>query len=642
MTERKNYVNKKIGKLLILADLPDHITPNGSHKRVVRVKCDCGNIYDTRLTTVKTAKMCLNCQNKLKRQKRDQDFIGRRFGKLVVIARAKDYVSPGNTHLSQFKCKCDCGNTTIVTRTALVTGDTRSCGCLANPAGLLKDCPKLLKKYDFEKNKNIDINTLTARSSRKIWWKCPKCGRSWFATIASQNDKIPHGCPYCVDHTVLPVKGQNDLLSQYPDIVAKYWDYDKNKIKPDEVTCKSSRKVWWHCSVGHKWQAAVGNKVNGSGCPKCNIENVNSFCEQAFYFYIKQVFPDAINSDQHIGMELDIYIPSKKVAIEYDGQPWHKTKRKYKLDLKKNILCLNNNITLIRIREPKLKELPNCIIFNREDTETNLSLDKVIIETLQYLNVSSIHVDTAKDAPDILSQYAQKKYKNSLAYLYPNIAKEWDYAKNGKLTPDKVNKASRFKVWWKCPKGHEYQMSVSDRTCIYKRKDGRIRKPYKCPYCSGKRILTGFNDFQTRYPEIAKTWNYTKNGNLLPNQCMPKSKKKVWWQCPKGHEYQRSLNAQCRCNGRCPYCDGKRVLPGFNDFQTSYPDIAETWNYAKNGNLLPNQCMPKSKKKVWWQCQYGHEYQRSLNDQCRRNGRCPICYRKNRKKRSTKIRGPKD
>lgn len=445
MTERKNYVNTKIGKLLVLADLPDHITPNGSRQRIICVQCECGFIYNTRLTTAQSKKMCINCQKKLKRQKNDQAFIGKRFGKLTVVQKASDYVSPTGNHLKQFKCKCDCGNTTIASRSALVTGMVRSCGCLKNTAGLLKDYPELMKKYDFERNKNLDLNTLTARSCRKIWWKCPKCGNSWFATIASQNDKIKHGCPYCSGRLI--IKGKTDLLSQYPDTVKKYWDYDRNKIKPDEIASKSSQKVWWKCPVGHKWKATVANKVNGSGCPKCNIENVNSFCEQSFYFYIKQTFPDAINSDQHIGMELDIYIPSKNIAIEYDGQPWHKNKHKYELDLKKNKLCLDKGITLIRIREPKLKEMHNCIIFNRQDTESNQSLNKVIIQTLKYLKVSSIDVDTTRDETKILSQYAQKKYKNSLAYLYPDIAKEWDYVKNGKLTPDKVNKRSRFKVW---------------------------------------------------------------------------------------------------------------------------------------------------------------------------------------------------
>ena len=94
--------------------------------------------------------------------------------------------------------------------------------------------------------------------------------------------------------------------------------------------------MWWICKEGHEWKSTVANRVNGNGCPRCNIEKVNSFCEQAVYYYIKQAFPDAINSDTHIGMELDIFIPSKNVAIEYDGEAWHKSTKKIEIDIKKN------------------------------------------------------------------------------------------------------------------------------------------------------------------------------------------------------------------------------------------------------------------------------------------------------------------
>ena len=49
-------------------------------------------------------------------------------------------------------------------------------------------------------------------------------------------------------------------------------------------------------------------------------------------------------------MELDIYIPSQKIAIEYDGATWHKTKEHQARELKKYKFCKNNGIHLIRIK----------------------------------------------------------------------------------------------------------------------------------------------------------------------------------------------------------------------------------------------------------------------------------------------------
>jgi hypothetical protein len=55
-----------------------------------------------------------------------RDLLGQRFGRLVVIAR------DGSTKEGQARwlCQCDCGNTTTVTGNHLITGNTRSCGCL--------------------------------------------------------------------------------------------------------------------------------------------------------------------------------------------------------------------------------------------------------------------------------------------------------------------------------------------------------------------------------------------------------------------------------------------------------------------------------------------------------------------------------
>ena len=53
-----------------------------------------------------------------------------------------------------------------------------------------------------------------------------------------------------------------------------------------------------------------------------------------------------------------------------------------------------------------------------------------------------------------------------LPYVSDNavLAAEWNYEKNGSLTPEMVLPYSHKKVWWKCEKGHSW------RTAIYSRK----------------------------------------------------------------------------------------------------------------------------------------------------------------------------
>ncbi len=549
-----DYVGETIGETKVLEELEPHVTPNGSRQRIFIFECKCGNKFTSRLTTVKKSGKCLDCLYKDRRV----DITGQKFGKLLVTSMADDYISPSGHRLSRCNCICDCGNTTIVNMSGLVTGGTLSCGCLSNTRGMLKDCKELLKEYDFEKNfsEGIDLETLTASSHKKVWWKCSECGRSWLATIASRNDKKKyHGCPYCTGKNV--VVGETDLLSQYPD-VAKEWNYEKNgELKPTDVTAKSGKSVWWKCNEGHEWKAKILNRTtHNSGCPRCNIEKVNSFCEQAVFYYIRQAFPSAINSDYHLGTELDIYIPSIQTAIEYDGEAWHNSEKRVKNDIKKNQICFDNKITLIRIREPKTIRIDNCIVFERYDSTTNKSLDNVIRRLLQYLNVKDIVVDVTNDSGKILEQYATKKYNNSLAVCYPEVAEEWHPTKNGELTPDRVNKSTNKIVWWLGKCGHEWTAPISERAFVERiYSNGRKRKRRGCPYCAGKRLLVGFNDLKTKNPQLATEWHPTKNGENTPQDVFAGSDKKYWWKCGRcGYEWQASINHRNRGTGNCPSC----------------------------------------------------------------------------------------
>lgn len=59
-----------------------------------------------------------------------EDLAGMRFGRLIVIGRDEDYISPKGYHSTQWLCKCDCGNTATVRALYLKSGAIRSCGCL--------------------------------------------------------------------------------------------------------------------------------------------------------------------------------------------------------------------------------------------------------------------------------------------------------------------------------------------------------------------------------------------------------------------------------------------------------------------------------------------------------------------------------
>ena len=461
----------------------------------------------------------------------------------------------------------------------------------------------LAEEWNYDKNNGLTPRDLLPNSNKKVWWKCSK-GHEWQATVNHRNNG--RGCPACSGNIVL--KGENDLQTISPTL-AKEWNYEKNgNTKPEHFTESSSKKVWWKCSKGHEWQATINHRNNGRGCPICNSERNTSLPEYAILYYLKKHGLEVIHSYREMGYELDIYIPSKKVAIEYDGYLWHKNKAK--IDLKKNQKCKKDEIKLYRIREglPSLNDSSIDFIVQKGQKNLSVILKRVLSEIIGLC----IDIDLERDSIAIanLREYTEKE--SSLLLSNPNLAKEWNCEKNGNLKPEHFTKNSGKKVWWQCSEGHEWQATIDHRN-----------KGRGCPYCSSRKVLKGYNDLETVSPTLAKDWHYDKNNGLTPADVMPNSNKKVWWKCSEGHEWQARIIERNRGNS-CPYCSGRYAVKGENDLQTVNPSLAKEWNYEKNDGLTPMDVLPNSNKKVWWKCSEGHEWQARIADRNKGRG-CPIC-----------------
>ena len=190
--------------------------------------------------------------------------------------------------------------------------------------------PGLAKEWHPEKNGALTPSDVTAGSSRKVWWLCPN-GHAYEQLIIKRTAR-GYGCPYCSGHGVL--KGFNDLETVNPRL-AKEWHQEKNgDLNPCDVTANSGKKVWWLCPVGHAYRATVRDRnSDDTQCPICNARNQSSFPEQAILYYVKKLYPDAVNKYKEIfprSMELDIYIPSIRLGIEFDGANWHNTETQFR------------------------------------------------------------------------------------------------------------------------------------------------------------------------------------------------------------------------------------------------------------------------------------------------------------------------
>jgi hypothetical protein len=137
-------------------------------------------------------------------------------------------------------------------------------------------------------------------------------------------------------------------------------------------------------------------------------------------------------------------------------------------------------------------------------------------------------------------------------------------------------------------------------------------------------LLQGFNDLETKSPELAKQWNSKRNGSLKPSQILFHSRdKKIWWKCNDGHEWDATI-ASRNLGNNCPVCSRQLVMPGVNDMATTNPDLARSFDLEKNHPLRPEGFLAGTAKAFWWKCEEGHSWKAvSIS---RFNGRgCPTC-----------------
>lgn len=493
---------------------------------------------------------------------------------------------------------------------------------------------EFIKTWDFENN-TVNPQNITSGYKESVSWCCEKCGFQWHQKINNRIKKGADWCPKCeaLNNTINGINlgfskvvlGVNDLGTLNPEL-SEEWNNEKNEgLLPSNFTKSSGYVAWWKCKrCGYEWQASISNrnsKSNQTGCPNCAIIYQSSIAEKVVFYYIKKYFSDAkpnIRLKTLNNRELDIFIPSLNVGIEYDGGAWHNN---IDADEYKDKLCKDNDIELIRIREVSCPKFNNTshIIWTEKPKNTYIRLKKPILECLQYINekygvdLNIDDINIKNDYDEIIGVASHKTIDNSIETT--SIIIDWDYKANS-IDPKYVSLYSNKIVWWKCHKcGQKWQSTVNNRT-----------HGQGCPYYAHKKTAPGINDLATTNPELLEEWDYEHN-DLLPTQVFAGSNKKVYWKCKAyGHVWESSPNTRTSQKTRCPYCSNHKVLAGFNDLTTTNPDLIDEWDYEKNV-FSPTEIVAGSNKKAWWICRAcGHSWQTVIGH---RTGKkptgCPIC-----------------
>lgn len=370
--------------------------------------------------------------------------------------------------------------------------------------------PEIANQLNPFMNGTIKSKDLTAGSTKKLWWTCQD-NHDWQTTVYSRTNGS--ACPYCNGRL------ENNLTVTHPQIAKEIHPTKNGKIKAEDLTAGSGKQLYWICEKNHIWKTTVNSRKRGKGCPYCSKSKTDSKYEKIIYYYIREVFKDCLANHKQFGKkELDIFIPSIKVAIEFDG-PRHK----FEKDIEKNELCKENDILLIRVRTYDLPKLNSTSIdFYLDKKCSYKSLDNSITDIFQLINEKykfnyNINIDSKKDEIKAMQYLKLTNIQNSISVTHPEIAKEIHPAKNGKLTAEMFTAGSGQKLYWQCNKNHIWKATINSRV------DG-----HNCPYCSGLKTIIGQNDLATEYPQIHKIWDKEKNGDLTPNLLKSKSRKKIW------------------------------------------------------------------------------------------------------------------
>lgn len=130
MTSRKppsDYIGTRFERLTVTGVAPSDGKGQGAR---VSCQCDCGKTTVVRLKDLNSGNtVSCGCYRKERLAyglTRDRgNLIGRRFGRLVVVAEADQRAG-----VRHWLCQCDCGNRKVIRGENMRKGYTKSCGCI--------------------------------------------------------------------------------------------------------------------------------------------------------------------------------------------------------------------------------------------------------------------------------------------------------------------------------------------------------------------------------------------------------------------------------------------------------------------------------------------------------------------------------
>lgn len=413
-----------------------------------------------------------------------------------------------------------------------------------------------------------DPSLVALHSNEKRNWKCSK-GHSWVATVTNRSRR-GDGCSVCSNHQTL--EGFNDLKTTDPLIAAQADGWD-----PTTLSRSSNKLVGWKCKLGHVWKTRPATRVSGVGCPTCAGHRV------------LQGFNDLQTLNPEIAMQADGWDPTTVTKSTNRIFTWKcELGHRWKTSVGNRNrgtgcpICAHQKVLpgfndLATINPELAKQAfgwdPKTVTVGSSSKNTNLwkcDLGHIWKATVALRSKGS-------GCPVCAGQKVWAGF-NDLATTDPVIAKqayEWD--------PTTLMAGSDKVRHWTCELDHIWKSRIADR-----------KRGFGCPFCSGQRVLAGFNDLATSHPLVA-----SEAHNWDPKTLTAGSGLKRKFKCSNGHIWETVVGQ--RTGGSetgCPSCSET----GFNPNKDGYLYflIQPDWEMFQVGiTNVPDDRLNRHKRLGW-------------------------------------------
>lgn len=206
---------------------------------------------------------------------------------------------------------------------------------------------------------------------------------------------------------------------------------------------KSTIWKWKHATCETEFESRYNQLIrDGIACPKCYPRMVTGISkdERSLLDFIKTIYSGKIevNTKQIITpYELDIYIPEKKIAIEYDGLFWHRAERpedKYR-HLNKTEMCEKLGIHLIHIFENewlfKTNVVKNRLANLLGNYEKTIYARKCEVKEIDYNTsiefLTKYHIQELTNAKINLGLFYDTELIAIMTFAKPRFSKKYEY-----------------------------------------------------------------------------------------------------------------------------------------------------------------------------------------------------------------------